>query len=75
MFRSDLTDPKSWRAWNGTDFSVQMINPFNSSGINDPALHVCAPVQYSMRHTMHEFLMYNQVFDVYLLVGTCVNIS
>jgi hypothetical protein len=76
LFRtSDLTDPKSWRAWNGTDFSVQMINPYNSSGSNDPALHVCAPVQYSLLRTMHESLTYNKVFHVYLLVGTCVNIS
>ena len=28
-----------------------------------------------MLHTMHESLTYNKVFDIYLLVVTCVNIS
>ncbi|MGO4706815.1 hypothetical protein AB4072_13685 [Microvirga sp. 2MCAF38] len=39
----DIEDPFSWRAWNGTDFSAQFIDPFREPG-KDPKLHVCAPV-------------------------------
>ncbi|NIX78342.1 hypothetical protein [Microvirga terricola] len=39
----DLDDPFSWRAWNGTDFSAEFVDPFRQS-VENPGAHVCAPV-------------------------------
>lgn len=37
----DLSDPSSWRAWDGKDFSVQFIDPFRQQTA-DAQDHVCA---------------------------------
>jgi hypothetical protein len=42
---NDLSDPASWRAWDGNDFNVAFENPYRSDG--DPAQHVCTPVDPS----------------------------
>lgn len=36
-------DPQSWRAWDGTAFTVQFVDPYTAQNVN-PAQHVCAPV-------------------------------
>lgn len=38
-----LDDPSSWRAWNGSDFTVRFVDPFRE-GERDAASHVCQPV-------------------------------
>jgi hypothetical protein len=43
MRTMDIFDPASWRAWNGVDFSVRFINPYQESN-SQPEQHVCAPV-------------------------------
>jgi hypothetical protein len=40
---SDVFDPGSWRAWNGTDFSIKFANPYRESIAKDYE-HVCEPV-------------------------------
>jgi len=40
---SDLHDPGSWRAWDGTDFVILFANPYRAS-VAKPAEHVCEPV-------------------------------
>lgn len=40
---ADLFDPSSWRAWNGTDFAIQFINPYAGRDA-DATQHVCPPV-------------------------------
>jgi hypothetical protein len=40
---TDLADPKSWRAWDGSGFSVRFIDPYREADA-DPAQHVCTPV-------------------------------
>ena len=42
----DLSDPSSWRAWDGKDFTVQFIDPFRQQTA-DAKDHVCAPVSKS----------------------------
>jgi len=38
-----LSDPTSWRGWDGRDFTVRFIDPYRERGI-DPAHHVCFPI-------------------------------
>jgi hypothetical protein len=45
LMRTDrLDDPRSWRGWDGSGFSVQFINPYNSD-IVEPSGHVCTPLK------------------------------
>ena len=66
----DISDPTSWRAWNGTNFSVQFINPYVVT-VN-PAEHVCAPVDFLSIGTITESLTYNTYFRKWMLVGNSV---
>jgi hypothetical protein len=38
-----LLDPKSWRGWNGSDFSVQFIDPYRTPNYR-PDDHVCETI-------------------------------
>jgi hypothetical protein len=40
---ADVFDPGSWRAWNGSDFNVRFINPYEEKNAR-AAEHVCTPV-------------------------------
>ena len=44
MRTSHLDNPKSWRGWNGSSFSVQFENPYVIK-VSDPSSHVCAPLK------------------------------
>jgi hypothetical protein len=61
------TNPLSWRAWDGTAFTVQFINPYTNP--QPPDTHVCAPVQYENIEKMVQSVTYNSFFKKYLLVG------
>jgi len=39
----DLTDPSSWRGYDGKGFTVRFINPYTDKNAN-PAQHVCSPI-------------------------------
>jgi hypothetical protein len=67
MRTKTLGDPKSWRAWDGTGYNVQFINPYTSSA--PPEQHVCTPVDYGDISTMTESLTFNTWLGQYLLVG------
>lgn len=41
----DVFDPSSWRAWSGTDFTVQFVDPYLGP-VTNPQAHVYAPVSY-----------------------------
>jgi hypothetical protein len=72
MRTRDLSNPQSWRAWNGTSFSVRFINPYlETTGIN-PADHVCAPVDLQSIGTVTENLFYSTYFKKWVLVGNSV---
>jgi hypothetical protein len=66
----DLSDPTSWRAWNGSAFAVQFGNPYTAA--LDPAQHVCAPVDFNSIGTITESLTYNTYFKKWMLVGNSV---
>jgi hypothetical protein len=70
LFRtSDISDPASWRAWDGDGFNVRTVNPY-SSRVADPADHVCKPVATREIGSMAESLTYNTYLKRYLLVGS-----
>ncbi|MFQ5592534.1 MAG: DUF6259 domain-containing protein [Anaerolineae bacterium] len=77
MRTTNLADPTSWRAWNGTGFNVRFINPYTSAGLSaglepnePPENHVCQPVSRNEIAKMHASLTFNTHLDRYLLVGT-----
>jgi hypothetical protein len=71
MRTTDLADPRSWRAWDGTGFNVRFINPYLKPGEDEQA-HVCQPVSYQEIQLMVESLTFNTYLDRFLLVGTAV---
>ena len=70
MRTRDLSNPASWRAWNGTSFTVQFRNPYTQT--LTPANHVCAPVDFMSIGTISESLTYNTYFKKWMLVGNSV---
>jgi hypothetical protein len=73
MRTRDLSDQTSWRAWNGTGFTVNFQNPY--VGTFDPSQHVCAPIAFPEIGTMTESLTYNTYFRKWMLVGGSVGNS
>jgi hypothetical protein len=71
MRTRDISDPKSWRAWNGTNFSVRFVNPYIETSIN-PADHICAPVDVQSIGTVTENLFWSTYFKKWMLVGNSV---
>ena len=43
MRTRDLTDPRAWRAWNGSDFSATLSATAYDTPAPDPRQHVCQP--------------------------------
>jgi PKD domain-containing protein len=70
-----LNDPTSWRAWNGTDFTMQFVNPYTwTPSTGDPiSNHVCVDIGGNLVTGVSESLTYNTYFGKYLLVGTYGN--
>jgi hypothetical protein len=70
MRTRDISSPTSWRAWNGSTFSVQFVNPYVVT--TNQAAHVCAPVDFNSIGTISESLTYNTYFKKYMLVGNSI---
>jgi hypothetical protein len=43
MRTNNLSDPGSWRGWNGRDFSIRFVNPYTAD-VSDPQAHLCNPL-------------------------------
>jgi hypothetical protein len=69
MRTTDLADPKSWRAWDGSAFNVRFIDPYLGPDVS-PGGHVCQPVSYGEIQLMVESLTFNTYLNKYFLVGT-----
>jgi hypothetical protein len=70
LFRTDdISDPASWRAWDGDGFNVRTVNPYRTRVV-DPANHVCKPVSLREIGSMAESITYNTYLKRYLLVGS-----
>lgn len=66
MRTSDLTDPASWRAWDGASFNVSLaVNPYTHTGL-DPVQHRCKPVT----KMTYISLLWSSFFQQYMAVGT-----
>ena len=71
MRTRDLSDPTSWRAWNGTAFTVQFQNPYRRTV--RPCRSTCARRSTSCSiGTITESLTYNTYFRKWMLVGNSV---
>jgi hypothetical protein len=62
------SQPSSWRAWDGRQFSTAFVNPYVVPGL-DPARHLCAPVSSPNIVTMHESVVFDALRKRFLLVG------
>jgi hypothetical protein len=61
----DLKTPGSWRAWDGSSFSVAFRNPYRSR----PAGRRCQRIAPGQISEMTESLTFNTALDRFLLVG------
>ena len=68
---NDLSDPTSWRGWDGTAFTVQFVNPYTQSGYT-AADHVLEPVSRDQIGKMCSSISYNSYFGKYILVDFTV---
>jgi hypothetical protein len=64
---SRLSDPRSWRTWDGSGFGVRFIDPYTDQG--PPDEHTCEPVAPGQIDVMSMSLTWNTYIDRYLLVG------
>ena len=64
---NDITDPGSWRAWNGTDFSVSVNVSAEVAPVPDPDTHTCAVL--SSMPLRHISLLWSTYFEKYLAFG------
>jgi hypothetical protein len=73
MRTRQLDDPTSWRAWDGTDFGVSFVNPYDpsyDSTRQPPEQHLCTPVaSFDKIGAATDSLTYNTYFDAWMLVG------
>jgi len=68
MRTQDLSDPTSWRGWDGTGYTVPFVNPYTQSGF-DPADHVVQPIGNGNIEKMQGSLSWSTYFNKWLVVG------
>jgi hypothetical protein len=65
----DLSDPKSWRFWDGAGFDGTFINPYTEATENTEA-HLCKPIEsFKDIETSADSLTYNNYIDRYILIA------
>lgn len=69
-----LNDPTSWRAWDGKDFEMRFVSPYDDPSV-DAAAHTCAVVSPDQVGALSYSLTYNSYFDKFIAVGHAVNVS
>jgi hypothetical protein len=67
----DLSDPSSWRMWDGEGFNKAVIDPYTAGELSATEIneHVCAKLDQENIGNMHESLTYNEYLDRYVLIG------
>lgn len=69
MRTQDLSDPTSWRYWDGKSFDGLFINPYIDE-VENPSDHECAGIDRdNIGAQLVESLTYNTYLDRYVLVG------
>lgn len=61
-------DPASWRAWDGSGFNVEFVDPYRTVP-SEPERHVCAPIARDEIQAMNYSLTWNTAVQRWLLVG------
>jgi hypothetical protein len=69
MRTRDVTDPSSWRGWNGTGFGVRFRNPYYES-LRPGLLNTCEPISYDNILGMSRSLTFNTVLNEFVLTGS-----
>jgi hypothetical protein len=64
---NNLADPTSWRAWDGSSYSVQFINPYQDS--SPPEQHVCQPVSFDEIGWSSSSLNWSTYLNKWVLLG------
>jgi hypothetical protein len=67
----DVSNPGSWRAWDGHAFTVQLADPYASPPGLASAGHICAPVKGDVRG-MTQSLTFNTYFGKFMLLGSSI---
>ena len=68
MRTQNLSDPTSWRYWNGEDFAGQFVNPYNNSV--EVTADICAPLELpDLSGSLTDSVTYNTALGRYILVG------
>lgn len=69
MRTNNLSDPASWRFWDGQGFEGRFINPYTESPEN-PGAHQCQPLdQADIGHALNDSITYNTALNRYVLIG------
>ncbi len=73
MRTRDLSDPSSWRAWDGHGFGLAMPSPYDEQGQPAPTgLPACTPVSVRSIGGLGGSLTYNTFLERYILLGSGV---
>jgi hypothetical protein len=71
MRSPDLTDPRSWRGWDGVSFSVRFKNPYYENA-SPQRTHTCEPMDYDSIQSMTRSLTYSTSLGKYVLTGSAI---
>lgn len=63
-----LSDPSSWRAWNGKSFSTNFVDPYNPI-VDAPTVHACIPIEHDNLFFSLGSVTWSSIRQSYLLVA------
>jgi len=69
MRTKDITDPTSWRGWDGGSFSVRFTNPYYETMVPEQQ-HLCEPVSPDQILQMQRSVIYDTYLGKYVVTGT-----
>jgi hypothetical protein len=68
MRTQDVSDPKSWRAWDGDGYNTRFIDPYRESP--EPIeRHICEPVSPTQIRDMNRSLTWNTALNKWVVTG------
>lgn len=69
MRTQNLSDPTSWRFWDGKGFDGQFVNPYTTTP-DKPESHVCPALEWDdIGASLNDSITYNTYLNRYVLVG------
>jgi hypothetical protein len=74
MRTKDLSDPSSWRYWDGESFSGSFVNPYVEP--QGPDAQKCAPLESNdLSASVQESITFNTALGRYIMVGVSSSVS